>query len=369
MREFKSFFFDRLDSFTKEIVSTNSLINQSFNGPYRDPETEIRLIAHRITLLCNVYKYNDSSIEIFESIEYYCQKLISSKFNKGKGYFQCRESSLKDETNGTIGLAWVLEGLSAGYEITKDLEIKKTLHSILDNLSFDQDQSLWFKPTHKDDRKEIDFTFNHQLWLAYGIAFANDVLKTKKNIQVLHFLSNLDNILSIRNSGRIQQAITTRGVNGFIKKVKTSIKIIYRLRFTKYKEDGYHLFNLVAFARLHQLGYGELFVKEKWFSKCTKYALSKNLLNSLSQNKEQKDLYKLAQSSGLPFNRYGFPYNVSGLEFLYIVKVFNLKSSDLLQRYLQTQMICFKDNITEDKEILNHRIYEFTYSLPFIKKK
>jgi hypothetical protein len=213
----------------------------------------------------------------------------------------------------------------------------------------------------------VDATFNHQLWLAYSIAYCNSVLNQKLDSNVLCFFNNINNIITVKRDGRIRHAIFKKDVKGYLKRVKTLGQVLLSKKSTKYKEDGYHLFNMFAFARLKNLGYSNYFEDANWFSKALKYSNSKKLFISLTNNNEASDYYSLKPSVGLIFNRYGIPYNVSGFEYIYIHNVFDFNNLDLAKMYLINQKKCYESNdkfkFTEDEVNVYYRLYEYSYNL------
>ena len=337
------------------------------NGPYNDIETWLRGAAHSISLLANYYNEVDKSEKILTAIESFSNAILNSKYYKGEAYFICRNNTNKDKTNGVIGVAWILEGLANGYSVSKSKSTKKCIVEIIQSLKFNDELKLWQRPSLKGQSKEpVDMTFNHQLWLAYSVAFCNKVLGQELNRNVLEFLKNIDKLITVKKDGRIQHAIIKHTVKGYLKKIKTLAKCFIQKKSTKYKEDGYHLFNMYAFARLKSLGYSKYFENAGWFKQALKYANSEELFRSLTTNDEESDYYSLEKSSGLVFNRYGIPYNVSGFEYFYVHNIFGLNNVDLAERYLSNQTKCYVDNnrskFTEDEVNLYYRLYEYSYN-------
>ena len=132
---------------------------------------------------------------------------------------------------------------------------------------------------------------------------------------------------------------------------------------------------MFAFARIKHLGHEDLFINSKKFKKSLSYSSSKKLFNELSSNKEETDYYKISTSSYLKYNRYGFPYNVSGFEFLYLNKVFKLNLEKISLNYIDCQLNTYgynynskkfeKNMNTEDEINLLLRVYELSYYINF----
>lgn len=354
----------------KELLNIESyekdLLNGK-NGPYDDAETWLRGAAHSISLLANYYKGVKKCENVIVAIEELANCILKSAYYKGNAYFVCRNSRLKDETNGVIGVAWILEGLANGYSVSKSKTIARFIIEIIQSLDFDEELKLWHRPYLKGQRKaSVDMTFNHQLWLAYSVAFCNKVLGQKLDNNAIEFFNNIDKNLKIKKNGRIQHAIIKNDTRGYLKKIKTFTKCFIQKKSTKYKEDGYHLFNMFAFARLKSLGYSQHFTNAGWYKKTLRYTNSEELFRSLTTNDEESDYYSLKNNSGLVFNRYGIPYNVSGFEYLYVHNVFGLDNKDLAEKYLSNQMKCYNDDgnskFTEDEVNLYYRLYEYSYT-------
>ncbi|AUC14168.1 hypothetical protein BTO06_02945 [Tenacibaculum sp. SZ-18] len=356
----------------------NQELQNGHNGPYKDEETDVRKISHLLVLYANALK-SGLDIEARLKIEELKEALINSEYYKGKAYFKSRNKPGKDEVNGVIGIAWVMEGLCAAYEVLKEEKILIFLENIVESLNFNKERGLWERPTHLvTDKSGIDETFNHQLWLAYAIIYYFKVANKEVSDDVKEFFIKLDVNLRIHKEGLIVHSLKNRiGLKNKLKDLLKSIKVYVKSRIkgttTKYKENGYHLFNMFAFSRIESLGYGYLFKDSRKIRKALIYSSGDHLYNELSSNLEETDYYSIALSSCLNYNRYGFPYNVSGFEFLYVNKIFNLKKDVLANKYFkkQKEVYGYKDEKnkfvekmkTEDEINLLLRVYELSFCL------
>lgn len=359
-------------------VQKNKLDN-GVNGPYKDNETNVRKYAHLLVLYSNVIKSNlfSNSEDLKPRLNLILKKLLNNPNYKSGAYFKSRTNTKKDEVNGVIGVAWVIEGLCASYEILKDEKILSFLNVVVSSIKFDNNRMLWERPTHNINNKSgIDETFNHQLWLAYSFIYYSKVSNKNISNDVRNFFKNLENHLNIHKEGLIKHALENRlGLKNIFKTIIKKFIIFFRSvannTTTKYKENGYHLFNMFAFARIKFLGHEDLFINSKKFKMSLSYSSSEKLFKELSSNKEETDFYKISTSSTLNYNRYGFPYNVSGFEFLYLNKIFKLNLEKISLNYIDCQLKTYGYNYnskkfekkmnTEDEINLLLRVYELSF--------
>ncbi len=370
--------FEKID----DLLVNNQLPN-GHNGPYRDNETDVRKTAHLMVFYANVIKSNlySDSTQIRNQLVNFKNSLINNSNYKGGAYFRCRIKPGKDEVNGVIGIAWVIEGLCASYEVLQDDEILVFLDKIVKSLKFNKLRSLWERPVNsKLDKTGVDETYNHQLWLGYALVYYAKVSRTELLEEVKSFFFNVDIHLNVRKSGLIVHGLKNKTT--LKNKVKTILKDfkIYVLSkknktTTAYKENGYHLFSVFAFARIKDLGFENLFSSSLKVQKAVSYASNKELYAFLTSNKEETDYYAIKTTSNLENNRYGFPYNVSGFEFVYINLIFNLKTASLGKKYFDKQLEVLgftkqnnyftNDTLTEDSINLFLRVYELSYCLNY----
>ncbi|MFQ6793604.1 MAG: hypothetical protein ACLRT4_12585 [Thomasclavelia sp.] len=289
-----------------------------------------------------------------------------------EGYYIMRDKNGKDTSNGVIGHAWLLEGIIYIFKVTHDEKYLNLCKKIIDLHEFDNTIGVWFCP----NSTVYDKTLNHQLWFASILSEVNTYLSNSKyENQINSFLNHLEKNMIISKEGRISHYVNNGNqlkdvIKINIKNCLLKIREYLNLPSMKYKENGYHLFNFVALAKLNYFYNDHPFFKTVKYRKSLKYCYSKKLYDELiSQHFEldisikNKDLDRKQRS----MNIYGYPYNVPGFEIMYLHSFQNNRDNieDAL-RILDKQFEltydesikmfgknCF-DNIT-----INYRIYEY----------
>lgn len=143
------------------------------------------------------------------------------------------------------------------YKALRDEEILKICFEIAQAHEFNEKQGLWYVPFDNKNKKQIDYTFNHQLWYAASLA---ELLQIKEQESLRRqldvFMNKINRNMRLSLNGKISHSVFYR--NNMKEKIKQTIKkgldTFYQF-FDRpsyaYKEQGYHIFNLLAFARLH----------------------------------------------------------------------------------------------------------------------
>lgn len=349
------------------VVNTDFTDFKSHNGPYHDGETPVRTIAHYLSFLCSYNrKFKISNCD--EIITRLDIMLHDSKYRPGNATFYCRDGGKKDKTNGVIGQAWVIEALVELYLYTgKEQyidEAKKTfkLHPL------DSSNGIWHCVDLKGNVLPCDMTFNHQLWFAAMGAYINSVSEdTEIKRQVDCFVKHLDSIFEVHKNGLVKHKICPRELK---QKVKYRIKDLREYYWNcinkpsmEYKEIGYHSFNMYGFAMLFEYYGDNKFFKSSKFLKALGFCGSNYYKNGLSLSNHRKDInYKNLQECSLKCNRYGYSYNVSGYEILYVAKVFGKISKNIFieeeEFFNRQKKYTLLSNEYEDKTVVNSRTYE-----------
>ena len=350
----------------------NNRVETGINGPYDDPETEVRNLAHLIVIsTIELEKYNRS--ELIPHIINMSNRLLTMKNENGT--YCIRQKNGKDQSNGVIGHAWLVEGLIYAYKATEQIHFLREAERICRFHEFDKKNKLWLIPS-KGTIRNIDYTFNHQLWYAASLAellqyVRNEELKNQLDI----YLSNLKKTLDVKNNGRISHIIYKRP--SMLKSIKLSI-LRYKHSFDellgrpnlRYREAGYHIFNLMAFARLYKLYPNIDLFRSSKFLKTLKYVSEKELSQMLISPKIEKDSTSNAEkytTEEKSINIYGYPYNVPGFELLYCRKVWGtLLDTNSVDNILNQQFKNTWDDDTlmfgkrcHDKIDINYRVYEY----------
>ena len=102
------------------------LLKGGVNGPYNDPETEVRNMAHLAIIIA--IEILLAIIIAIEILSFKQKKLIPTLENIGKYFLNNHKNGLyimrlkenKDPYNGVIGHAWVIEALIYIYKVTQN---------------------------------------------------------------------------------------------------------------------------------------------------------------------------------------------------------------------------------------------------------
>lgn len=340
------------------------------NGPYIDIHSPVRNTSHWAISFIKAFEItNDDKFKI--SAKKCLDYLLPPNDYRTNYTFIHRMKNGKDRENGTIGTAWNIEALVIGFIFFKDENYLKLAKALFNTFKFDAKYHLWLRSTPDGRIYSIDRTFNHQLWFAASALMLYKVSEDKDiKEKVDLFFASINKFFKVSGNGRIIHGISiydtwrSFAIYG-IRKYRHLVKGLTM----KYKENGYHAFNLYAFAIIKELGYYLDFFRSDRFRKALNFNFSKDYLDSLEDRNHQKDTTKLKLNLNLPFNRYGFSYNAPGFEVPYIYKVFkdDIKSQFEMNDIWQKQILFnyndknkdFSRN-TEDEITLTARIYEFS---------
>lgn len=309
------------------------------NGPYNDEETEVRSNAHWAIILFKAFeitkkkKYRDAARS--------CLDYLLSNEARPLGFtFYCRKNPRKDKCNGLIGQAWAVETLMEGFRVLKKEGYKQLAKKVFQMHRFDKQRGYWKRREINGKNLFYDLTFNHQLWFAATGASISDV-----NVKI--FMNKLEKNISIRKNGLIRHLLWPNfTVPILFLKGKLNGKYLYN------KEAGYHAFNLYALALLKKKFPKHSFWKSRKFKKIVRYSMTDEHLKISEKNK------------------YGFPYNPSGIEqafFAFIFKDLFKNYKEIMKERLQRQFArhldkktFLMDKNTSDPSVLASRIYEAT---------
>lgn len=156
----------------------------------------------------------------------------------------------------------------------------------------------------------------------------------------------------------------------YVKRKKIEISEVLGKPSLMYKEVGYHVFNLMAFARLYHIAPKIEFFQSIKFKKCLKYLENKKYQQLLVASNIELDgstFGKTLTKDECSINIYGYPYNVTGFELMYCLQVFGkLISEKDVESVCKTQF----EQTWSDKELsfgpkchdkvaVNYRTYEY----------
>ena len=269
-----------------------------WNGPYFDLESPIRNTSHWAVVgavLCAIHGKESSIASITGRLLAYlsggCERV-------GWSPVWQRSAPGKDRSNGVIGLAWLLEALytASMLDVSRNEATEYAVYVVDQYLSYVASLGLWAVRDTQDGRYKLDYTFNHQAWLAASIAELSVDHPRWRQLAGGFLDACADGVFATNSSGLIKhvaQAKTPRGValslrHEALKRRNSGVHIAER-------EDGYHLYNLFAFARLR-----ECFPAHRFF-RSDQFLAACALV-------DEKWLRKLDH------NRYSMPYNAPGYE-------------------------------------------------------
>lgn len=350
------------------------------NGPYDDEEYRVRNLCHlMIVTAIEILKYDKK--EYFDVLAGMARELFRMRLPSG--LFDLRHTEKKDSCNGVIGHAWVLEGLLYLYKVYKDEAILKICLEIAQLHEFNKKLGLWYIPLPDKNNRQIDYTFNHQLWYAASLAELMELTEESNIRQQLDiFMERVGKNMRLSLHGKISHNIIQRDdlKNRVKQRIKRGLDVCNQLLDRPsyaYKEQGYHIFNLMAFARIYNCHKNYKFFSSSKFEKSLAYVNTRHFKQGLLNADLGKDisLYNpriLEEEKKM--NIYGFPYNVPGFELLYVKLCFDDEISDeAVEWCIKNQFEKTYDKMNNkfglcchDKNTVNYRIYEFYKFLELI---
>ena len=361
------------DKLVQNYKCNNCKIYNGINGPYDDPETKVRNLSHLIIITAiEILKFNKKTY--IKDLKLMGSELIS--LQSSDGIYIMRNKEGKDFCNGVIGHAWVIEAYVYLFKVFKENHYITVAEKLCEKHYFNRSLCLWERPISNKNEEDIDYTLNHQLWYAASLAELNFYLKNEYfEKQLIEFLNKLQVNMSVGMHGKISHSIYNRTsilnkTKNNIKKIINNFNEIMNRPSLQYKEQGYHIFNMMALARLYQLFPEHVFFKSIKFNKTLKYCNTSELLIGLKNPKISLDKSlnnKIINQEEKDLNIYGYPYNVPGFEIMFCKCVFRNKINDqIVNKVMNEQFLLTFDQDTgffdlkcHDKYTINYRIYEY----------
>ncbi|MFW6017156.1 MAG: hypothetical protein ACOCRK_12015, partial [bacterium] len=333
-----------------EINNFGSVIG-GHNGPYYDDETPVRNTSHVAFILS--YYYNKTRDSRYYDALLKCEEYLLSKDARPFDLtYYCRIGEKKDKSNGIIGQAWAIEGLISLYKTTHNFKLLELAQMIFLMIPFSEKYSIWEIIDIDGSNKGFDMTFNHQLWF---VASGIQILSCENNSEIKKrcesFLNNIENLINTYPNGLISHLIKVNDVCSVHSKpilaIRNLAKRIKNWKRLYYKENGYHLFNMYAFAIIRNYGFNSSYFKTKKFEKNLDYCYSSKI-NYWLQKKSLKDLKNMKKVKNVKMNIYGYGYNAPGFELPYI----NLSFKDIkdVKNYIVEDVISKQVMFTYDKD-------------------
>ena len=331
------------------------------NGPYFTKETMIRTTAHWIITFSIMYKIT-KDIQYKKVVLRFAQSLVNEVDKSKNGAVICiskiDEDGAFSQTNGLIGLAWLIEALVEAYEILCKDTLLNAAEKVYFSQKYDKKLHTWKMITPSGMNLGVDKPFNHGLWFCMSAAkLVNHRQNNLINQQIDDYMKHLDSQFMVYKNGLISHYGLRTG--DLKQDVKTRVrKCICEftgkgLPYKKFNiieyERAYHLFSLYAFAWLY------LFYPEASFFKCKKFARLK--------------AYGLDIENFVSFpemNKYAYGYNSPAYELPLAEYVFGTGKDEqyaerLLALHQQYNITLDGNSYTEnvpDAVTLDARIYE-----------
>lgn len=368
-----------------------SVITAGNNGPYYNIETDVRNLAHWCVTFSRLYfieNNSDKKHSYYKCVLLLADAILSSNAYNGQGVYKCREKAKSDEVNGTIGPAWIIEGLIWAARVFEDTSesfdpIGNPYYlralKIFKVVPFNYSLGIWNRLNTANETLSVDTTFNHQLWFAAAGAMINNFVPDEQIEQQLRrFTNRLPINITVRKNGRIGH-FTLNDQNGvlgypgkFYRDVKSDLAELMNKPSFKYKETGYHAFNLYGFAILAEnVSWTVPFFKSKKFKKSIDYLFTTEYINALQKSNISLDCTHVTTKLNVEFNIFGYAYNSPAFELPRILKTFaadidETEKISLLSKLSQKQLEFTYDKQinrfecnTDDAVTLNTRIYEY----------
>lgn len=362
-----------IDDIANKLIASfdkNFVIVSGCNGPYDDDETIVRNLSHLIVLTAiKIKKFHEKDkIQILKKMGEY---LLKQREDNQTVYI-LRNKDGKDKCNGVIGHAWVIEALVYLYDVLEDQKYISEAMDLHRAHKLNTKLGMWIIP----GTKEIDYTLNHQLWYAASMFELNAIVRDKAISEELTvFLRQLHKNYTINHLGIIRHLVyrDIRFITNFRQKIKMifdDLKILSGRPSLLYKEQGYHLFNLMAMARIYKMNPDDIFFDSRVFDKSLKYVASCEYLKDLESDKfflDNSIVIDNIQKKEASVNIYGYPYNVPGFEIKYVQAIFNkyISSKQAEDCFLRQMELTYDPEINifgqdcHDKNTINYRIYEY----------
>lgn len=352
---------------------TGRNIRCGINGPYDDPETRVRNLSHLVIITAiEIITFNNS--RYLEVLNLMGKELLSLR--DANGLYVIREKREKDICNGVIGHSWVNEALVYLYRVTNDYSYLNAADKISSFHAFEPNIGLWGRPQMGIDDRAIDYTLNHQLWYAASLCELNTVKKNSEyEKQILRFMDCLNRNMKLTTNGKIAHSIYSRiyisnKIKNYVKEVLNYIMEILKCPSMAYKEEGYHLFNIMALCRIAKIYPDHPFFKSKKFNRAIRYCNSDKLKKGLLNPNYQVDRSlhnEIVDMEEKDINIYGYPYNVPGFEIAFCSEVLEEKILLSVREYILNKQFDltfssengFFGKKCHDSNTINYRVYEY----------
>ncbi len=293
------------------------------NGPHGHTMTGARVTGHwaiYFTYVSQVLGYG----KMLEYANRAYDSLASSYYRRPGGAFWHRSQVGRSGSNGLIGQAWTLESLLYGAKYLDRVDLLDIATDLVSVHQFNASSGLWNEVDVDGTVQGVGSTLNQQIWftvmaskLPFGFGEVVEVFLDKLVLNIMQ-----------RCNGLLYTQIKSRGSRVKLIKAMTKCVLSKKPMDGRYNIDaGYQLFTLVGLAELYESYKMHPFFKSRKFHKSLRYVFSENYLRDIESS------------------RFGFQYNVPGLEIPYVYKVFG--------EFVEGGMDPFVDSLF-DRQLLRH---------------
>ena len=294
--------------------STDGSFPSGHNGPYGHQETSVRNTAHWVVSLATMLRHSNEprlSDALSAAVEY----LLLEKHRPGGYTFHCRETPGRDNMNGVIGQAWVMEALIHASQSMARPELLDLAHQLCVMHPWNSRAAAWGVRELSGETGRLDTTINHQLWFAsissmFGDDEVNRRVETFLSTHVFNLQTYRDGVI-YHLGGQFPGTDSSkyfRRIAPIVDVVRHAARRSLKRKYRS-KSSAYHAFNLLALLKLSStlpdLGY--------WNS--TKF---KSLLRPLSSPTFPLEISK---------SPFGFGYNLAGFESAIVASKFGLSEA------------------------------------------
>ena len=253
------------------------------NGPYMQSETIVRNTAHWIISFSIMYELTKD--EIYKGILSRFSNTLLNEVNKStNGALVCIKRE-DNQTNGLIGLAWIMEGLVEAYRVLRNAKLLEAATKIYFSQRFDKKLHTWRIVDPNGKVGEVDIAFNHSLWFCMAAAklvqYNFNALITR---DISDYLTHIGKQFVLYGDGLISHFSVNSGncMRNFKMRLRKTICAITGkgLPWKKWNsveyERAYHLFSLYAFAWLYHFYPQSSFFQSRKFNKLKAYGINED---------------------------------------------------------------------------------------------
>ena len=340
------------------------------NGPYRIAETPARNTSH--WLITCAYLWKTTGEEKYRTAcRGFREYLLGEQKKSASGAIRCLDDpKAADSINGTIGQAWVIEGLTYAYDVFGEEACLDGAFRIFRSQIFDPETGFWKRTAPDGQVLGYDLTVNHQVWFCYaGLLLLKHRKDEEIRKQTERFLEGIRNeYFGIHGSGlirhfgrmtRLRPQFAKHYAKQYAKYIGLALKVFDEKKVDLIRqEEGYHVFELFGYALIARLCPDEPLFRSPAFRKALDYGTDTERLNRILKVQEPERM-----------NPYAYGYNSPAFEIPVVEMAFRGTAEEEkvlglleLQKRLtwngETRML---DRGTDDAATLTARIYEYVH--------